>query len=564
MTTQRLMPMQPISSLYHDEEHFRQGGHTVSLDILGNERGERYDDYPNDNDDDDDDIMTLYPEYSHNHPQQQEYVGTVGGVHSWGSTVPVRKYYRGTCVIRTCALVLLLTLAIVTGVLVHDKRHPSSASAAATPSNSLTSEVDTPTTAPTSFVQSAIAPYAIYGGSEFDNPASYQSRALQWLETTFAADASLHNDGTEAPMSMTTDRLVQRYALACIYYATNAVPTPWTDLAMRKGKGLTTVTNNNNSSSDNDPLFPWLDQTGWLDNPDECTWKGLVCDDVGRVIEINLGSNRLTGSMPSETQLLTHVKRLDLYNNLVYNVGDAGTQWLGTLTLLQHLYLGQTSFQYHGIPPVLGTLTNLVELDVSYTLFLGPLDGSVFENLDKLEYLYIGGNSYNTSIPSSITRLPNLLYLYAEYADIIGDLSFMIGMPSILELWVDQNPLLVGTIPTEVGMLSSLASLSITGCGLSGPIPTELGLCTSLQQVWLYQNALTGSIPTELGLLDSLKRFQIEANSVTGSMPEEVCNNKHPFGNLLQLSADCEGTEVYCPADCCTCCGEQCITEGEH
>ena len=260
--------------------------------------------------------------------------------------------------------------------------------------------------------------------------------------------------------------------------------------------------------------------------------------------------------MPAETGLLKTLTLLNLHNNYFYNVGDAGNNWLGNLTNLEKLFIGSTSFHYDGIPPTIGKLTNLIDFDCSYTLFLGPLRGEIFENMNQLKYLWIGRNSYNSSIPKSITNLPNLHFFYAEDCDVIDTLDFLLGMPKIYELWIDDNPRLTGALPAALGNLVTLESFSVTGCGLSGPIPTELGLLTGMQLMWLYGNELSGKIPSHLGALSNMKQFGVQKNLLTGSMPVEICNRR--YGVLEELKADCDG-EIFCPTDCCTCCGEDCI-----
>lgn len=395
------------------------------------------------------------------------------------------------------------------------------------------------TAAPTSELYSIIRNFSLYNGAEFDDPESYQSKALAWIEDSGvpAADTNLAD---------TDDRVVQRFALACIYYASNEQRTAATDFAF---------------GAEFDVL-PWLNEAGWLVYDDECKWFGIECNDDGLVDEIDLSNNILTGLFPPETQLLAKsLKVLDIYSNYVFNVGDAGNSFLGELTNLEQLYYGTTSFQYNGIPTYIGKLTNLFEFDCSYTLYFGELKAEIFENLNQLEYLYIGGNSFNSSIPTNIGQLPNLLYFYAEYADIIGDLSFMKGMPQIYELWVDRNPALTGPLYTEIGELTTLESFSVTRCGLEGAIPTELGQLTDMQQMWFYDNKLTGAVPSELGALADMNRFEIELNDITGVMPTQVCSRVKPLGKLEVLEADCATDAMEVDCYCCTCCGEDCAND---
>lgn len=194
--------------------------------------------------------------------------------------------------------------------------------------------------------------------------------------------------------------------------------------------------------------------------------------------------------------------------------------------------------------------TNLIELDCSYSLISGGLVDETFEGLNNLNYVVLDGNFFEEAIPSVFGRLTSLEFFYLLDGSIQGDLSYMNGMSKIIEHWVDFNPELRGTIPTSLGDLSTLASLSLTSNALSGTLPTEVGRLSNLQQLWLSGNSLTGSVPTELGLLRRLGLLQVEDNAMIGDMPSEVCSN---YGFLLPLKvigADCD--EMDCP--CCTCC----------
>ncbi|CAB9508224.1 leucine rich repeat [Seminavis robusta] len=376
-------------------------------------------------------------------------------------------------------------------------------------------------------IRSTVQPVALQGGAEWADPESYQAKAIAWLR----------NDPFSASLSDT--RIQQRYALACIYYATYAIANIYTVVEPRG----------------------WIDPTGWISNIDECTWFGITCNANSEVEKIVLASNRITGTFPPETTIMaSSLTYIDLFRNSVYNSGDAGNAWLGRLTNLRKLFYGQTNFEYkNGIPTQISQLTNLEEYDCSFTRYSGPLVGSTFSPLQNLEYLVLSGNAYNTSIPVEIGNLSNLKFLYVQNASIAGDLSFMEPMQSIIECWVDQNPRLGGPIPTTIGNVQTLQSLSITTCGLDGPIPSELGDLRNMVRMWLHDNMLTGTVPLELGNLFKLQTLALEENLLLGVMPEDICLNRVPLGLLQVLEADCGGATPEIQCDCCTCC-EGCLS----
>lgn len=218
------------------------------------------------------------------------------------------------------------------------------------------------------------------------------------------------------------------------------------------------------------------------------------------------------------------------------------------------LDVGRTFLAYNGIPHYISKLTDLQILDVGESLFVGELDGSIFGSLTNLLYLEIGGNLFNSTIPSEIYTLPKLEALYAYESGFRGDLSFIPKMKNIFELWVDDNPEIVGTIPSEIGQISTMASLSVSSCGLTGQIPTEIGKLSLMQQMWFFGNWFTGSIPSEFAKLSSLKILGIEDNDIINAkMPQEICSM-----DLIALSADCGGESDYIECACCTCCESPC------
>jgi len=378
----------------------------------------------------------------------------------------------------------------------------------------------TPTTAPApSDIETLILSVALQGGNEFSDATSYQSKALAWLKT----GTTVYSDA----------QVVQRYALACLYYSTNAVQTKYTDVQF--GSNV---------------VLPWQVNTNWLSDSTVCGWYRITCDSSGLVGKIELYQNVLTGSLPEELTLLKEsLYYLDLYLNLIHNEGDTGNGWLGKLTNLKNLYYGSNYFQYDGIPPQISNLPLLESYDCSYNLYFGNLTEKIFANLPKLFYLSMGGNQYSSSIPASIYSLPSLERLYIESSDLTGNLEFLQNMPTILEFWMDDNPNITGTIPTTIGLVTTLASLSLTKLSLKGPLPSELGKLSGMVQMWLYDNALTGTIPSEIGNLAAMSIFEVNSTSIQGTMPSEICALTSNL--LISLAADCK-SEVNCT--CCTEC----------
>lgn len=84
------------------------------------------------------------------------------------------------------------------------------------------------------------------------------------------------------------------------------------------------------------------------------------------------------------------------------------------------------------------------------------------------------------------------------------------------------NNNLSGSLPSELGSLSSLERLSLSRNDLSGRIPPELGNLSSLVGLFLHVNRLSGSIPSELGQLSSLEHLLFDSNDLSGRIPREL------------------------------------------
>lgn len=180
---------------------------------------------------------------------------------------------------------------------------------------------------------------ALEGGSEFDNPRSYQSRAK---------DALLR--GTAAT-ERSEQKLAQRYALLCFYHATNRVQTGVTDEVF----GLGTVPK-------------WRSFRHWkYHDVHECEWHGITCNEYDFVTGIDLTQNGLTGRIPPEITLLRRrLRTLRLDSNR--GLGEGGVPWflsefgeLTTLSLRGCSYAGEVPASLCGLARARGILD--IEVD---------------------------------------------------------------------------------------------------------------------------------------------------------------------------------------------------------
>jgi len=74
-------------------------------------------------------------------------------------------------------------------------------------------------------------------------------------------------------------------------------------------------------------------------------------------------------------------------------------------------------------------------------------------------------------------------------------------------------------LPAEIGLLTSLQTLVITGCSLTS-LPAEIGQLTALRELYVSDNQLT-SLPAEIGQLTALGWLNVRFNQLT-SLPVEI------------------------------------------
>ncbi|XP_061360636.1 probable leucine-rich repeat receptor-like serine/threonine-protein kinase At3g14840 [Gastrolobium bilobum] len=93
----------------------------------------------------------------------------------------------------------------------------------------------------------------------------------------------------------------------------------------------------------------------------------------------------------------------------------------------------------------------------------------------------------------------------------------LVRLPYLQEIDLTRN-YLQGTIPPQWGSMN-LVNISVLGNRLTGSIPKELGNITTLKSLVLEFNQLSGQLPSELGNLPQLERLLLTSNYFTGNLP---------------------------------------------
>jgi hypothetical protein len=219
-----------------------------------------------------------------------------------------------------------------------------------------------------------------------------QGQAFNWLY--------FQNPGLTA---MDRSQVLQRYALASFYFSTYKVSSLYTP----------------------NPSI-WVVSDRWLSTEYECTWHGIKCNTRGRVTDISLEKNSLTGKIPPGLVLLRdHLVNLDLTSNNLYMEPD-DFNFFRSMYRLQSILLDDNYLQTEdGLPSSFVNCTDLTMLRLSYNLMGGQLKDDMFKKLTKLTHLEIESNFFTGTMPTSIGYLQDLIYLYMRRNSMKYNLNFL-------------------------------------------------------------------------------------------------------------------------------------------
>ena len=159
----------------------------------------------------------------------------------------------------------------------------------------------------------------------------------------------------------------------------------------------------------------WTNNANWLSDAPISQWHGVTTDANGRVTELSLWDNQLSGPIPPELGNLANLQVLQLWENQLSGSIPASLGRLANLTFLR-----LDSNQLSGpIPPELGNPANLEVLYLVGNQLVGPIPPEL-GRLTNLIWLGLSGNQLAGLIPPELGNLTNLEYLYLANNQLSG------------------------------------------------------------------------------------------------------------------------------------------------
>ncbi|XP_027341791.1 receptor-like kinase TMK4 [Abrus precatorius] len=271
--------------------------------------------------------------------------------------------------------------------------------------------------------------------------------------------------------------------------------------------------------------------SGWSSGTPFCQWKGIKCDPSNRVTSINLATQSLTGTLPSDLNSLSQLATLSLQENSL----SGAIPSLANLSALQTVFLGHNNFTSVAANAFAG-LTSLQTLSLGSNPNLAPwtfpTDITSSSNLNNLDFATV---SLTGPLPDFFDQFPSLVSLRLSYNNLTGALPNSFAASSIANLWLNnQETGLSGTIQV-VSNMTQLTQLWLHKNQFTGPIP-DLSQCKGLFDLQLRDNQLTGVVPDSLMSLSSLKNVSLDNNELQGPVPV--------FGKGVQVTLD--GINSFC------------------
>ncbi|KAI8531151.1 hypothetical protein RHMOL_Rhmol11G0115100 [Rhododendron molle] len=221
--------------------------------------------------------------------------------------------------------------------------------------------------------------------------------------------------------------------------------------------------------------------SSWNDSVHYCDWNGILCSrrHRDRVVELNLTSKGLVGSLSPHIGNLSFLRRIILSNN-----------------------------NFHGpIPEEIGRLF-------------------------RLQFIRLSNNSFWGGLPNNLSRCSNLENLILDNNHLSGNIPTQLGSLSKLRTLILDKYKISGTIPPSIGNLSYLVQLSFYGCNVRAEIPEGIAKLGRLTYLGFEDNKLSGKIPSGLYNISTLKYFSVAFNRLEGNIPPDI-GSKLP--NILLL-----------------------------
>ncbi|KAI7747727.1 hypothetical protein M8C21_032994 [Ambrosia artemisiifolia] len=276
-----------------------------------------------------------------------------------------------------------------------------------------------------------------------------------------------------------------------------------------------------------------------------CLWDGVECK-FGHVIGLDLSSSFLYGPISSNNSLfnLIHLRTLNLADNDFCS--SQIPSGIGQLSQLANLNLSYSWFS-GDVPKQISQLVSLISLDLSGYHNQLKLQSSDFQNLvqnssETLRELLLShvkidselpasiGNlthlnildlmscGFTGTLPASISNLTQLTYLELCINKFTGSLPSLESFSNLTYLSLCYNNFDRWKLPDWFGKLKKITYLALENVNLYGEIPSSFFNLTHVEKLYLHKNQLKGQLSSALLNFQNLEEFYLAGVTVDFSL----------------------------------------------
>ena len=274
-------------------------------------------------------------------------------------------------------------------------------------------------------------------------------------------------------------------------------------------------------------------------------WTGVTTNGEGRVTALRLGSMGIEGSLPPALGDLSELTVLVLGNAFNTPSGSENV-WtsqippeLGYLSELEELDLAYSWGLEGEIPRELGKLLQLETLHLAANRLEGEIP-SELGNLSRLDVLTLGGNQFTGELPPELGQLANLTILTLGGPDLTGCVPDSLRNVSRIQASLpfcqeqaaadrDAEDLARSTREALVALHHATGGPDWTeseGWLSESPVGEWFGVTVDgdgqVTGIRLFWNNLRGQLPPELSDVTTLRELYLYGNELTGAVPAEL------------------------------------------
>jgi Leucine rich repeat len=246
----------------------------------------------------------------------------------------------------------------------------------------------------------------------------------------------------------------------------------------------------------------WIERDFWGSDKPVGEWHGVTTDAEGRVVQLTIYDNNLTGPLSPAVCRLERLHTLHLSFN---KIAGALPEKLGDCRALKNLWVKGNKITGR-LPDSVALLPELEYLDIHANEMSGALPTNW--NTPKLKIFRGEDNHISGELPAQLMRQPHLEELFLHNNELAGTIPKSLS-PNFRAVLLGNNKL-SGSVPEEFGQLKKLTDLRLNRNQISGQIPESFTGAAALQVLRLDHNRLVGAIPN--GLAKRLMVFDASNN----------------------------------------------------